>query len=437
MAPLPMRITCFSCSSVRLLWKVASQKLRGAFTPSGATPPLAVGTVTSPAHRVEGLRRAGRGLLRFAPAALARCHGAQHEQAGGARSAARRSEHALEHFGATLDQAPLGRSGQSANAPKTKAFSGRLALRSRIFLNEDAAANMRPFFLARCSSLVLAFAPMLGCNKTPPEAGAGDQKQSSAPATLASAPAPEAAKSAEPPPAEPPPTPEQPNAIPAPADVAQAPADAKTTASGLKIKVLKAGAGKEHPKDGDRVSVHYSGWTKDGKMFDSSVARGAPTTFGVNEVIPGWTEALKLMLLGEKSRLWIPGKLAYGDRPQMGGAPTGDLTFDVELLEIVKPPATPEDVKAPPATAKKTASGLAYRVLKPGTGKIHPTANNRVTVHYSGWSTDGKMFDSSVARGEPATFSLGGVIKGWTEGVQLMVVGEKDALLDPGLTRLR
>ena len=286
-------------------------------------------------------------------------------------------------------------------------------------------ANMRLNSIALCSSLALAFAPLLGCNKKPPEAGANDQKPSSAAAALSSAtPVPEPPKSAEPPPPEPP-APAQPNAIPAPPDVAQAPANAKTTASGLKLKVLTAGTGKEHPKDGDRVSVHYSGWTKDGKMFDSSVARGAPTTFGVNEVIPGWTEALKLMVVGEKSRLWIPGKLAYGDRPQMGGAPTGDLTFDVELLGIVKPPATPEDVKAPPAAAKKTTSGLAYRVLKAGTGKIHPTASNRVTVHYSGWSTDGKMFDSSVARGEPATFSLGGVIKGWTEGVQLMVVGEK------------
>ena len=293
-------------------------------------------------------------------------------------------------------------------------------------------ANMRLHSLALCSSLAFAFSPLLGCNKTPPEAGASDQKQSAA-ASVTSAPAPEAPKSAEPPPPPPEPAaPAQPSAIPAPADVAAAPADAKTTASGLKIKVLKAGTGKDHPKDGERVSVHYTGWTKDGKMFDSSVARGTPTAFGVNEVIPGWTEALKLMVVGEKSRLWIPGKLAYGDRPQMGGAPTGDLTFDVELLDIVKPPATPEDVKAAPANAKKTASGLAYRVLKAGTGKDHPTATSRVTVHYSGWSTDGKMFDSSVARGEPSTFPLNGVIKGWTEGVQLMVVGEKTRFWIPG-----
>jgi len=78
------------------------------------------------------------------------------------------------------------------------------------------------------------------------------------------------------------------------------------------------------------------------------------------------------MVTGEKRRLWIPGKLAYGDKPQMGGAPSGPLTFDVELLDILKPPTTPDDVKAPPKTAKNTASGLYYRVLTPGTGKCTP-----------------------------------------------------------------
>jgi FKBP-type peptidyl-prolyl cis-trans isomerase len=276
------------------------------------------------------------------------------------------------------------------------------------------------------STFALAFAVgTAACNKAPAEPTKSEQAPASAPQAPSAAP--EAPKAAEPPPAEPASAVPSaaPNAVPAPPDVAAAPKDAKVTTSGLAYKVLTPGTGKDHPTQTDRVSVNYSGWTKDGKMFDSSIPRGAPTTFGVGEVIPGWTEALKLMTVGEKARLWIPGKLAYGDHPQMGGAPSGDLVFDVELLDIVKPPAVPEDVKAPPKAAKKTASGLAYRVLKAGTGKIHPTANNRVTVHYSGWTTDGKMFDSSVARGEPATFPLNGVVKGWTEGVQLMVVGEK------------
>ena len=221
--------------------------------------------------------------------------------------------------------------------------------------------------------------------------------------------------------------------IPAPPDVAAPPADAEKTESGLASKVLTKGTGTDHPRVQDRVRVHYTGWTKNGEMFDSSVSRGNPAVFGVGQVIPGWTEALQLMVPGEKRRVWIPAKLAYGEQPR-GGAPAGDLTFDVELIEVMKapdPPKVPEDVAAPPKTAKKTASGLYYRVLKPGTGK-HPKATDVVQVHYSGWTTDGKMFDSSVMRGQPAVFPLNGVIKGWTEGVQLMKIGEKSRFWIPG-----
>jgi peptidylprolyl isomerase len=221
--------------------------------------------------------------------------------------------------------------------------------------------------------------------------------------------------------------PGHPGAPAAPPDVAAAPADAVKTPSGLATKVLTPGSGKDHPGPNDKVKVHYTGWTKDGKSFDSSVG-GDPAQFGVSQVIKGWTEALQLMVTGEKRRLWIPAALAYGDGPSAGGAPKGDLVFDVELLDIMqapKPPQVPTDVKAAPADAKKTASGLAYKVLTPGKGTKHPGPTTRVSVHYSGWTPDGKMFDSSVTRGEPATFGLDHVIKGWTEGVQLMVEGEK------------
>ncbi len=217
-------------------------------------------------------------------------------------------------------------------------------------------------------------------------------------------------------------------APPAPEDVAEAPKDAKKTASGLSSKVIKAGTGKEHPAANDKVKVNYTGWTKDGKAFDSSLGRGEPAEFSVGEVIKGWTEGLQLMVVGETRRLWIPSALAYGDRASIGGAPKGDLVFDVELLELKhapKAPDVPADVKAPPATAKKTASGLAYRVLTPGKGTRHPLPTDHVSVHYSGWTTDGKMFDSSVTRGEPASLGLNQVIKGWTEGIPLMVEGEK------------
>ena len=88
-------------------------------------------------------------------------------------------------------------------------------------------------------------------------------------------------------------------------------------------------------------------------------------------------------------------------------------------------PSAPEDVAAPPADAERTPSGLASKVVQAGTGSQYPSATSQVTVHYSGWLTSGSMFDSSVTRGMPATFPLDGVIRGWTEGLQLMVVGEK------------
>jgi peptidylprolyl isomerase len=154
----------------------------------------------------------------------------------------------------------------------------------------------------------------------------------------------------------------------------------------------------------------------------------------MNDAIKGISEGLALMSKGEKRRLWIPADLATTGRPKRRG-PAGPSVFDVELVSFVKQPdpiPVPEDVAAPPEDAKKTASGIAYKFLKRGAGKQHPKAEDTVEVHYSGWTPDGKMFDSSVKRGQPTKFPLGGVIKGWTEGVQLMVVGDKARFWIPG-----
>jgi peptidylprolyl isomerase len=123
------------------------------------------------------------------------------------------------------------------------------------------------------------------------------------------------------------------NTIPAPSDVAKAPKDAKTTSSGLASKVITPGTGKEHPKASSTVTVNYTGWTTDGKMFDSSVTRGKPISFPLNGVIKGWTEGVQLMVVGEKRRFWIPADLAYGENPRPG-YPKGMLVFDIELLSI-------------------------------------------------------------------------------------------------------
>jgi FKBP-type peptidyl-prolyl cis-trans isomerase len=212
-----------------------------------------------------------------------------------------------------------------------------------------------------------------------------------------------------------------------PPDVKAPPEEATKTDSGLASRVIAAGTGTTNPGPADVVTVHYSGWTTDGKLFDSSVERGQPATFPLDRVIKGWTEGVQLMVQGEKRRFWIPADLAYGEDPG-GGRPGGMLVFDVELLaikEMPKPPPVPEDVAAAPDDAAKTESGLASKVLQAGSGAIRPKATDQVRVHYSGWTTDGRMFDSSVARGESIVFGLNQVIAGWTEGVQLMVEGEK------------
>ena len=212
-----------------------------------------------------------------------------------------------------------------------------------------------------------------------------------------------------------------PSTVPAPPDVAAPPADATKTPSGLATKVIKKATGTDKPLKEDLVMIHYSGWTTDGKMFDSSVTKGKPATFRVGGVIAGFSEGLQLMTVGETRRMWIPESLAYKG---VDNRPKGMLVFDVELIGI--PNRAPADVKAPPADAKKTASGLAYKVLQPGVGGRHPKPNNQVTVDYSGWTaSDGKLFDSSIVKGQPATFAVDGVIPGWTEGLQLMVEGEK------------
>jgi hypothetical protein len=130
------------------------------------------------------------------------------------------------------------------------------------------------------------------------------------------------------------------------------------------------------------------------------------------------------MVQGQKNRVWIPEKLLK-KRP---GQPDGMLVYEFKVVALQKmtdPPPVPKDVAAPPADAKKTAKGVSYKVLKKGSGTEHPTAAKTVTVHYTGWTTDGRMFDSSVVRDKPSEFPLSNVIPGWTDGIQVMAVGDQ------------
>lgn len=222
---------------------------------------------------------------------------------------------------------------------------------------------------------------------------------------------------------------------PTPADVAAPPTSAKKTAKGVAYVVLKSGHGGKHPLPSDTVKVDYTGWTTDGRMFDSSIVRGEPAEFSLAGVIAGWTEGIPVMSVGDSVRFWIPEELAYKGNP---GRPQGMLVFDVNLLEIKdaaaaptqpaaagKQPA-PSDVAAPPKDAKKSPKGVFYKIIKPGpAGGAHPTAADTVKVHYTGWTTNGEMFDSSRTSGNPISFPLKGVIPGWTDSIPMMAVGDQ------------
>jgi peptidylprolyl isomerase len=202
-----------------------------------------------------------------------------------------------------------------------------------------------------------------------------------------------------------------------PADLTTPPADAQKSEDGLVVKQLAAGKGDVRPTADDLVRVRYTVWKSDGSLVQH-VPGTQSLVIAVPKMIPGWGEAVKKMVVGEHQRSWIPPSL-NGGKMDLG------LVIDTELLEIIPKPVAPADVAAPPADAMKTESGLAYKVLRAGSGEKHPSRSSTVTVHYTGWTTDGRMFDSSVMRGTPTQFPLDAVIKGWTEGLQLMKVGEK------------
>lgn len=200
-------------------------------------------------------------------------------------------------------------------------------------------------------------------------------------------------------------------------EIPVAPADAQPTAEGLITQKLADGTGTDHPRLGDLLVVRYTVWRPDGKVDRIEAPRKAKVT--LDKMLPGWRQAAELMVVGEKRRAWVPHTLGAGKIPE-----GQSFVIDTELVELYHPPATPSDVAAAPEDASRTPSGLAYKVLRPGTGTKHPKRNDRVVVHYTGWTTDGKMFDSSLIRGETSEFGLGEVIRGWTEGLQLMTPGE-------------
>lgn len=207
-----------------------------------------------------------------------------------------------------------------------------------------------------------------------------------------------------------------------------------TTASGLKYKITQKGNGAK-ASAGAKVSVHYTGTLTDGKKFDSSKDRNQPISFtlGQGQVIKGWDEGIALLQVGDKAIFTIPPTLGYGANGAGGVIPpNATLIFEVELVDV-KEPIKPWDVKSTDTIT--TASGLQYIIVEKASNTEALKAENgkTVDVHYTGFLTNGKVFDSSIERGEPISFELGQgrVIKGWEEGIALMHVGDKLRLIIP------
>ncbi|HEY0190776.1 MAG TPA: FKBP-type peptidyl-prolyl cis-trans isomerase [Kofleriaceae bacterium] len=216
-----------------------------------------------------------------------------------------------------------------------------------------------------------------------------------------------------------------------PDDVAKAPDKAEALPTAGKRITIKPGTGKDKIRPYDTVTYAYTAWDTSGQMLDTSEMRKRTLSGQPSKQAPAMAEMLTSMVNGERARFWIDAAkmVAAGQKPL--AVKTGTVCYEVEVTEWTKaahePPPVPADVARPPADAKKTAKGVFYKVVRASLAKDvrHPEAKDTVRVNYTGWTTDGKMFDSSELRGEPATFNLGGVIPGWTDGIPTMIVGDR------------
>ncbi|MHC4971881.1 MAG: FKBP-type peptidyl-prolyl cis-trans isomerase [Planctomycetota bacterium] len=205
------------------------------------------------------------------------------------------------------------------------------------------------------------------------------------------------------------------------------PAKQQATKSGLKYEVLVAGEG-DAPQSAQGVKIGFAVWSDKGTHILSTAADGHVLTgmcgsLRLTRVGEKFlTEAVQLMKPGAKYRFEVPAELCWGERgiaPHV--QPNAVTIWELELMQIND---VPKFEKPDPEKMLKCESGLKYEILAEGSGKS-PTASDQVTVHYTGYLEDGTVFDSSLARAEPATFPLNRVIPGWTEGLQLMKEGAK------------
>lgn len=227
--------------------------------------------------------------------------------------------------------------------------------------------------------------------------------------------------------------------FPAPSDVAAPPAGASKLGSGVATRTLRAGSGRVRPSDNDCAEVSFVAWKRDGSLAAASGPHAEPTIQCLSAAIPGVATALASMVAGEKRRVWVPAEFSVvthmahhpGRAMHHEETPRSDLTFDLELIRVLRAPRTPSDLRTPPRTAYRTPSGVVIQMLKPGSGTGHPSMDSRVKLNYTGWTVDGKVFESTMISEHPATFLLGTALPGWREALPHMRPGEKARIWIP------
>jgi peptidylprolyl isomerase len=200
-----------------------------------------------------------------------------------------------------------------------------------------------------------------------------------------------------------------------------------TTKSGLFYERLAAGKG-TRPQDDYTCNLEWAFWKEDGAFVGGDILQGTINIqVGEQAAHKFLPEILKLMQVGEVMRVEVPSPMTT---PRMIPFKT---IWRLKLLGMKPPLPSPEFELPADEALTTTESGLKYKVIEKGDGKgAAPRIGQEVVVHYAGWTTDGKMFDSSYSRSEPATFALGKVIQGWNEGLALMQPGDSHLLVIPG-----
>jgi len=219
--------------------------------------------------------------------------------------------------------------------------------------------------------------------------------------------------------------------LPAPKSLAQAPAQATEMLAGMSYLVIKPSATPASTITAEYAEFRLSAWTADGNTRFNSQQDGNLVK-PVRQLAQSWPALARAILvtpIGETRRWWISAERM---QPSYRGAPMQSHVLELTVIGNADPVPTPKDVGAPPPDVEVTASGLAYKVLKRGKSNSHPSPDSTIEIDYSGWTRDGKLFDSSILRGEHTRFPLTQLIRGWQEGILLMSPGDSFRFWIPG-----